>query len=271
LDRATFLANALGHTKFFLFAGHDTTASAICWTIHYLSLHPGALAKLRAELDSVLGFDAASALRARPHLVNSLTYSGAVLKESLRLQPNVGTFRMGGSDFTMYGPPDCEFAGRAFPTDHCRLWDGNWAMHKNADLWHRVDEFVPERWLVTDETDPLYPPRNAFRAFELGPRDCIGQFLAQVEMKLVLALTARDFDFAEDWERWDIIRCVPSRDFLAFEFDTECRVYHALDHANWISVAGKEVRSQIPYLARGPTRFMRLAVRVRLTSRMGYR
>lgn len=208
VDRTAFLANALGHTKFFLFAGYDTTAGAICWTIRFLSLNPAALARLRAELDSVLGPDAAAAttLRANPHLVNSLTYTAAVLKESLRLQTNVGTIRDGGPGFSLYGPPDSDFPGQRFPTDRCVLWDGNWAIHKNPDFWHRVDEFLPERWLVTEDRDPLYPPRNAFRAFELGPRDCLGQFLAQVEMKLVLALVAREFDLAEDWEAWDVKR-----------------------------------------------------------------
>jgi cytochrome P450 len=206
VDRAAFLASALGHTKFFLFAGHDTTAGAICWTIRFLSLNPDALAKLRAELDSVLGADAAATLREKPHLVNSLTYTAAALKESLRLQTNVGTMRKGGPDFSLYGPADSEFPGQPFPTNRCVLWDGNWAIHKDPDVWHRVEEFLPERWLVADEADPLYPPRNAFRAFELGPRDCIGQFLAQVEMKLVLALVTREFDFAEDWEAWDASR-----------------------------------------------------------------
>ncbi|KAH8912669.1 cytochrome P450 [Coniochaeta sp. PMI_546] len=206
VDYAAFIANALGHTKFFLFAGHDTTAGSLCWTVRFLSLNPGALSRLRAELDSVLGPDAAGTLRISPHLVNSLTYTAAVLKESLRLQTNVGTMRQGGPDFTIVGPSDSEFPGQSFPTDRCVLWDGNWAIHKNPDFWHRVDEFIPERWLVTDESDPLYPPRNAFRAFELGPRDCIGQFLAQVEMKLVLAVVARRFEFTEDWERWDEVR-----------------------------------------------------------------
>lgn len=203
VDYAAFVANALGHTKFFLFAGHDTTAGAICWTLRYLSLNPGSLAKLRAELDTVLGPDAAAALRANPHLINALTYAAAVLKESLRLQANVGTMRQGGAGFSLVAPADSEFAGMTLPTERCVVWDGNWAIHRNPEFWHRVEEFLPERWLVTDENDPLYPPRNAFRAFELGPRDCIGQFLAQVEMKAVLALVVREFEFREDWEAWD--------------------------------------------------------------------
>ncbi|KAB5571979.1 cytochrome P450 [Coniochaeta sp. 2T2.1] len=207
IDYEAFVLNALGHTKFFLWAGHDTTAATTCWMLWLLIRNPTALAKLRAELDSVLGPDAATSLRSSPHLSNSLVYTTAVIKESLRLQTNVGTMRHGGSDFTIYGPPDSEWAGQPFPTTDCVLWDGTWAIHQNPQFWHRADEFLPERWLVTDEKDPLYPGvKHSFRAFENGPRDCIGQFLAVTELKLVLAMVAREFEFAEDWEGWDAKR-----------------------------------------------------------------
>jgi cytochrome P450 len=199
------IANVLGQLKIILFAGHDTTASTICWIFHVLSRNPQALFRLRSELDEVLGPNpsaktTAATLKAQPHLVNQLIYTAAVIKETLRLHTNVGTMRSGGADFTLYGPASTpEYAGMAFPTEGCVLWDGSWAQHKDPELWHRVDEFLPERWLVTDPEDPLHPPRNGFRAFELGPRDCIGQGLGVVEMKLVLAVVVREFEVKEDY------------------------------------------------------------------------
>lgn len=53
---------------------------------------------------------------------------------------------------------------------------------------------MPERFLVRDETDPLHPVKNAFRPWEMGPRNCIGQELASLELRLILALTAREFE-----------------------------------------------------------------------------
>ncbi len=52
-------------------------------------------------------------------------------------------------------------------------------------------EFKPERWL-----EPTFDvPPTAYRPFERGPRNCIGQELALLEFRVVLALTARRFDF----------------------------------------------------------------------------
>jgi cytochrome P450 len=199
------VTTVLGQLKIFLFAGHDTTASTICWIFHALSRNPKALSRLRSELDEILGPNpsaraTAATLKAQPHLVNQLTYTAAVIKETLRIHTNVGTMRSGGPGFTIYGPASTpEYAGMAFPTEGCVLWDGSWAQHMDPELWHRVDEFLPERWLVTDPQDPLHPPKNGFRAFELGPRDCIGQGLGVVEMKLVLAVVAREFEIREDY------------------------------------------------------------------------
>ncbi len=93
-----------------------------------------------------------------------------------------------------------------FPTGGFVVWDGNFAIHRDPELWARPTDFLPERWLVTDEKDPLHPPRNVWRPFELGARNCIGQHLATVEMKMVLALVLKDFDVECAWEAWIAIK-----------------------------------------------------------------
>lgn len=47
---------------------------------------------------------------------------------------------------------------------------------------------------MRDEADPLHPVKNAFRPWEMGPRNCIGQELASLELRLILALTVREFE-----------------------------------------------------------------------------
>ncbi|TQN68636.1 Cytochrome P450 monooxygenase aflN [Colletotrichum shisoi] len=189
---AQFADMAISQLKIFLLAGHDTTSSTLCFAYYLFHRYPDILARTRAEHDEVLGTDAAlaaSRIVENPALLNRLTYTNALLKETLRLYPPVGTVRQGSADVFLTQPE----TGERFPTDGWMLFAASQAMHRWDAFWPRPHEAVPERWLAR-EGDPLYPPKSAFRPFELGPRNCIGQDLAMVEMRLILALTVRELD-----------------------------------------------------------------------------
>jgi cytochrome P450 len=208
---AEFMEMAVGQINTFLFAGFDTTAATIAWLFRLLCQYPDVMAKLREEHDTVLGpnaWDAANVIRENPQLVNQLPYTLAVLKESMRYHTNVGTMRRGEPGFFLVGPPgfDPGFEGKKMPTEGFIVWDGTWAVHHDPEFWHRPDEFLPERFLVTDHQDPLFPPPNGWRSFEAGPRNCIGQHLVVLEVKLVMALVVRCFDVEVAWEEWDRIK-----------------------------------------------------------------
>ncbi|EEU38934.1 uncharacterized protein NECHADRAFT_43802 [Fusarium vanettenii 77-13-4] len=198
----------VGQLNVFMLAGFETTGSAISWVFRLLCQHPAVLAQLRQEHDEILGTDpwgAADTLKENPQLVNMLTYTHAVVRESMRVYTNVGTVRQGDHAFFLTGPPGSGpgFEGKKLPTDDFGLWDGVSAIHRDPKIWHRADEFIPERFLVTDTNDPLYPPPNAWRAFAAGPRNCVGQHLAMVEIKLVMAMVVRCFDIDCRWDEWD--------------------------------------------------------------------
>lgn len=55
--------------------------------------------------------------------------------------------------------------------------------------------FDPERWLQPETADKI--PPGAWKAFERGPRNCIGQELALIEARAVLAMVVRRYDFAK--------------------------------------------------------------------------
>lgn len=208
---ADFIEMAIGQINTFLFAGFDTTAATIAWQFRLLCQYPDILAKLREEHDAVLGpnaWDAASVIRENPQLVNQLPYTHAVMKESMRYHTNVGTMRRGEPGFFLVGPPgsDPGFEGKKMPTEGFIVWDGTWAVHRDPDLWHRPNEFLPERFLITDRGDPLFAPPNGWRFFLAGPRNCIGQHLAVLEIKLVMVLVARCFDVEVAWEEWDRVK-----------------------------------------------------------------
>jgi cytochrome P450 len=69
-----------------------------------------------------------------------------------------------------------------------------------------ADDFIPERWLG-DASAQI--PTSAWRAFERGPRNCIGQELATIEARIVVALVARRYDFVKVYalgiETWKCI------------------------------------------------------------------
>jgi cytochrome P450 len=197
----TFRKYAISQMKVFIFAGHDANSTTICYSWILLSRNPGAMAKVRAEHDAVLGSDASEAaetLIRDPSLLNQLPYTLAVIKETLRLFPAVSSARMGLSGFTL-----TDSQGRQFPTQNCLVWANHHGVHNNPSWWKRVDEFLPERWLPESNGTDLHPIKNAWRPFEFGPRACIGVELALMEIKVVLALTLREFDLEEAYEEWD--------------------------------------------------------------------
>lgn len=187
-----FINIAISQFKIFFFAGHDTTASTLSYAYYLLSKNPSTLAAIRAEHDEILGPDPSTAraqLAIAPPFLNQLPYTSAVIKETLRLFPPVGTAREGQPGFFLTHPD----TKQQFPTEGMMIYGVSFAVQRLEEYWPRANEFVPERWLVK-EGDPLHPRKNAYRPFELGPRTCIGQELAQLELRAILALTVREMD-----------------------------------------------------------------------------
>ena len=187
--------------KLFLFSGHDTTSSSTCYTLYLLSRHPKYLEKVRAEHDSILGSDpkaASEVISDFPYVLNRIPFTTAIIKESLRLFPVVSSTRAGEPNFFI---TDLK-TGLQLPTNHFLVWSNPHAVHHDSSLWPRAEEFLPERWLVGAE-DPLHPIKGAWRAFEHGPRNCIGQELAMLEMKIILTLVCRQFEVKDCYEELD--------------------------------------------------------------------
>ncbi|KAJ5161586.1 hypothetical protein N7492_006978 [Penicillium capsulatum] len=186
-----FIDVVISHYKVF-FAAYDTTASTLSYAYHLLHQNPSALTALRAEHDEIFGPDPStvrSQIATAPPFLNQLPYTTAVLKETLRLFPPAGTIREGQPGFFLTHPD----TKKQYPTEGMMVYGASFAVQRREEYWLRANEFLPERWLVK-EGDPLHPRKNAFRPFELGPRNCIGQELAQLELRAILALTVRAMD-----------------------------------------------------------------------------
>ncbi|KAJ3561912.1 hypothetical protein NPX13_g8764 [Xylaria arbuscula] len=183
--------------KSFLFAEHDTTSTTIIWAIYELARTPHALKAVRVELDELFGAGSSSSHVAAKLLspgsdkiIHKMTYIWAVIKEVLRLYPPGSSVRMvrGNSGFTV-----------STTRGEYNLRD-NW-IYLNHHLIYRdkfvhvdnAEHFVPERWLDSENSIPA----SAWRPFERGPRNCIGQELATLEARVIVALTIRQYDFVK--------------------------------------------------------------------------
>ncbi|MFC5825023.1 cytochrome P450 [Nonomuraea insulae] len=163
-----------------MLAAHHTTGVAVSWTLHLLSRHPEAAARVAAELDEVLGE------RAAPEYADlkRLTYLDMSLKESMRLYPP-GPY--GARETT----EDLTLGDYHIPAG-TTIFYPFWAVHLNPDHWPDPRAFIPDRFTPEEQAKR---PRYAFIPFGLGPRSCEGAGLAMVEAELVLAVLLRRFRF----------------------------------------------------------------------------
>lgn len=196
-----FRAFDISQIRLFVFAGPDATSSTICYILHLLAANPNALVKVRAGYDRLLGSDlsaASSILKEQAHLTNDLTYTTAVIKEVLRLFPPGGASRAGSPSADLV-----DDQGNYCPTKDCAaVSTAHTEMHRAPAYWNRPDEFIPERCLA-EYSDELLPTKGAFRAFEIGPRNCITQGYVMTGLRVIIACIVRQFDFTPAYDEWD--------------------------------------------------------------------
>jgi cytochrome P450 len=147
---------------------------------------------VREEHDHVLGPNSTKAVAAisnDPSILHRLPYTTAIIKETLRLYPPVASVRSGSPSLQLVNPE----THQRFPTEGFTLMSTTQASHRLPEYWSRPNDFLPERWLA-EEGGTVNRRKSAWRPFERGPRNCIGQELAMLELKLMLVLTLREID-----------------------------------------------------------------------------
>ncbi|KAH7129285.1 cytochrome P450 [Dactylonectria macrodidyma] len=176
------------NVKAMLLGGHGTTTDTLCYIYLLLSKSPEVVDKLIQEHQTVFGleFDATvEMLQNAPELLQELPYTEAVIKETLRLFPVGFGVREAAHGAIL------EYQGNVFPIDNQAIVLNGHDLHYNANFFHDPTKFLPERWIDSDNTIP----RSYFRTFGRGPRACLGMNLAQNELKIILLMTIRDYDF----------------------------------------------------------------------------
>lgn len=123
-------------------------------------------------------------LTANPSKLQDLDYTEAVIKETLRLFPVGFGLRVAPQGATL------QYEGRDYPIDNnLAIIPLPHTLHYDETYFPSPSAFQPERFL----NDAV--PRGHFRTFGRGPRACLGQNLAQDELKIILLMTVRDYDF----------------------------------------------------------------------------
>ncbi len=160
------------------FAGHETSATSLSWIQYLLDAHPDARAKLRAEVDRVLGRRVPTAAD-----LDALTYTEQVINEALRLYSPIHSIsRVALTDDTL--------GGYHIPAG-ATLYVSLYATHRLPTLWPDPDRFDPDRF-TPDKVERR--PRFAFIPFAAGHRNCVGASTALVELKLVVAMIAQRYE-----------------------------------------------------------------------------
>lgn len=152
-------------------AGHETTANALAWTFYLLSQHPQVEARVRQELETVVG-----GREPTPQDLPRLEYMRRVLDETMRLYPPAWVLNRICAE-------EDEVCGYRIPAQSL-IAISPYAMHRHPDYWDKPDEFDPDRFLPERSAGR---PRYAYFPFGGGPRQCIGKGFALMEAPLILA------------------------------------------------------------------------------------
>jgi cytochrome P450 len=163
-------------------AGHETTALTLTWSWYLLSQHPEVEQKLVDEWRRVLDGRPATAAD-----LSALSYTSAVIHESMRLYPPV--YAIGREATT-----ELELGGYRVKPGYTVLMS-QWVSHRDPQYFPDPERFLPERW-----RDGLSSrlPKFAYYPFGGGQRLCIGSHFALMEAAIVLATVGQKFKFTID-------------------------------------------------------------------------
>jgi cytochrome P450 len=150
-----------------ILAGHETTATALFWSLYLLALDPATQDQLATE---VQGATVNGALD-----IERLKFTRAVVDETMRLYPPAFLIaRAAAAPDTIAGIP-------VKKNDIVLI--APWLLHRHEKLWRDPNAFIPARFMP-----PAPPPdRFAYLPFGVGARVCIGAHFALVEATLALA------------------------------------------------------------------------------------
>ena len=163
-------------------AGHETSSVTLAWLFHALAKNPEVEAKLHTELDGVLN--------GRPPTIAdlpNLPYLQQVINETMRCYPAAYLT-------TRQSIKEDDILGYRIPANTIVMVN-IYGLHHHETYWSHPRQFDPERFSAQNEAQIA---KFTYLPFGNGPRKCIGEPLARLEMQLIVATIAQRFRFRLD-------------------------------------------------------------------------
>ncbi|XP_030835852.1 steroid 17-alpha-hydroxylase/17,20 lyase [Strongylocentrotus purpuratus] len=182
-------------------AGIQTTVETLYWAMALLATYPEIQAKIRAEIDDVIGRDRLPTINDRGKLV----YTEASLYEVLRYSSIVPTNLHATTR-------DTEFGGYHIPKGTVVLINTH-SMHYDPQEWDQPDKFLPEHFMDGSGTVREHPP--SFLPFGAGRRGCLGEAVAKADLFLIFSWFLQNYTFSKvpGKESEDILNMIPQTAF----------------------------------------------------------
>jgi cytochrome P450 len=166
-------------------AGHETTASVLNWTWFLLSKHPHVEQRMSKEIRALAG-EEFPVLDDFP----KFRYTVQVIEEALRLYPPLWLM-------TRKAVKD-DHLGEYFVPAGTEIYISPYLIQRHPAIWEVPDGFDPDRFGGGDLDDQH---RLAMCPFGAGPRNCIGEFFARIEMQIHLMMMVKDLRLRYDETR----------------------------------------------------------------------
>lgn len=161
-----------------MLAGHETSATALTWTLHLLGTHPHIQANLAEKLSTMLGGEPAGARD-----LERVPYLKQVVQESMRLFPPVWAVARRSVHAESFGD-------HALPADSY-VGVITYALHRHPGYWPDPERFDPDRFAPRESRGRH---SYCYLPFAAGPRTCIGAGMAMLEIQLVLVQLLQRFE-----------------------------------------------------------------------------
>ena len=173
----------------FVIAGLETVSTAISWCLYLLALNRDVQEKAREEVLRIENLYDTNCF----DVLKEMKYIDCVVKESLRMHPSVPAIGR-------LIEKDTEIGGKIFP--RCNIVVNLLLLHRNPEIWENPMSFTPERFENLNEKQTQ---AYSFIPFSAGPRNCIGQRFAMMELKLAIYHILKNFDVTTTQKESDVV------------------------------------------------------------------